>query len=466
MEEWIQKTDDLVWGPWLLALLLGTGIYLTLRLRFLNFRNLKFALGCALGRSEAKRDRRSGAAGKAGKVSSFSSLTTELAATIGTGNIVGVSTAMVLGGPGALFWMVVTSFLGMATKLVESTLAVKYRGCNEKGQTAGGPMYVMEKAFPNKRAGHFLAVCFALFAVLASFGMGNMTQANSIADALYVTFSVPKASSGLVFTVLTILVVLGGIGVIGKVTRLVVPFMGIVYMLGTLAVLLVHWKNIPMAVGGILTAAFSPRAVSGGLFGQVTLSAFQSLRWGVSRGIFSNEAGLGAAGISAAAADTEDYVRQGYISMTGVFLDTAVICTATGLALASSGVLGAVDSTGKPLTGTALTLAAFHRALGDYGEKFIGICIVLFAFATIVGWAYQGERAFEFLMGGRVKYNLLYRFVYGFAAFVGCMCPLQTVWDLSDICNGLMAVPNLICLLALSGPICREIVGYSSAMRK
>lgn len=159
-------------------------------------------------------------------------------------------------------------------------------------------------------------------------------------------------------------------------------------------------------------------------------------------------------------------MRQGYISMTGVFLDTAVICTATGLALASSGVLGAVDSTGKPLTGTALTLAAFHRALGDYGEKFIGICIVLFAFATIVGWAYQGERAFEFLMGGRVKYNLLYRFVYGFAAFVGCMCPLQTVWDLSDICNGLMAVPNLICLLALSGPICREIVGYSSGKGK
>lgn len=460
--EWIQKIDNLVWGPWMLALLLGTGIYLTLRLRFLNVRNLRFALKCALGIEGNNESRGAKAAGKTGKVSSFSSLTTELAATIGTGNIVGVATAMVLGGPGALFWMVVTSIVGMATKLVESTLSVKYRGRNEKGQIAGGPMYVMERAFPNRRAGHLLAVCFALFAVCASFGMGNMTQANSIADALLVTFDVSKAKSGLLFTVLTILVVLGGIGVIGRVTQLVVPFMGIIYMLGTLAVILLHWKNIPMAVGGIFTAAFSPEAVSGGLFGQVTVSAFQSLRWGVSRGIFSNEAGLGAAGISAAAADTEDYIKQGYISMTGVFLDTVVICTATGLALAASGVLGTTDSAGNPLTGTALTLAAFHTALGDYGEKFIGVCIVLFAFATIVGWAYQGERAFEFLMGGRVKYNILYRFLYGFAAFVGCLCPLQLVWDLSDICNGLMAVPNLICVLALSGPICREIAVYRS----
>lgn len=458
--KWIQKIDNLVWGPWLLVLLLGTGIYLTLRLRFLNLRNLKFALKCALGIEGDKGSRGQKGGGKAGKVSSFSSLTTELAATIGTGNIVGVSTAMVLGGPGALFWMVVTSIVGMATKLVESTLSVKYRGRNEKGQTAGGPMYVMENAFPNRRVGHILAVSFALFAVCASFGMGNMTQANSIADALLVTFNVPKAKSGLIFTVLTILVVLGGIGVIGKVTQLVVPFMGIIYMLGTAAVIFLHWRNIPMAIGGIFTAAFSPEAVSGGLFGQVTVSAFQSLRWGVSRGIFSNEAGLGAAGISAAAADTEDYVKQGYISMTGVFLDTVVICTATGLALAASGVLGTTDSAGNPLTGAALTLAAFHTVLGDFGERFIGICIVLFAFATIVGWAYQGERAFEFLMGGRVKYNLLYRFAYGFAAFMGCMCPLQIVWDLSDICNGLMAVPNLICVLILSGQISKEIVGY------
>ncbi len=463
VNEWIEKIDDLVWGPWMLVLLLGTGIYLTIRLRFLNIRRLGFALKCAFGLEDGRREKktgetgRRGKAGKNGRVSSFSSLTTELAATIGTGNILGVSTAMVLGGPGALFWMVAASVTGMATKLVESTLAVKYRGRNEKGQVAGGPMYVMERAFPNRRIGHLLAVSFALFAVCASFGMGNMTQANSIADALLVTFGVPKAKSGLIFTILTILVVLGGIGSIGRVTQFVVPFMGIAYMVGTVAVILFHWRNIPMAIGGIFTAALSPQAVSGGLFGQVTASAFQSLRWGVSRGIFSNEAGLGASGISAAAADTEDYIKQGYISMTGVFLDTVVICTATGLALAASGVLGATDSAGNPLTGTALTLAAFQSALGEFGGQFMGISIVLFAFATIIGWAYQGERAFEFLLGGRVKYNLLYRFLYGLVAFAGCICPLQIVWSLSDICNGLMAVPNLICVLALSGGICKEL---------
>lgn len=464
LEDWIQKIDNLVWGPWLLVLLLGTGIYLTVRLRFLSVRNLKYAMKCVLGsdKDETRNEYELSATenykkNKSGKVSSFSSLTTELAATIGTGNIVGVSTAMVLGGPGALFWMVVSGIFGMATKLVESTLAVKYRGKNEKDQTAGGPMYVMEKAFPNRKIGHFLAVSFAVFAVFASFGMGNMTQANSIADALDVTFRVSKANSGLIFTVLTILVVLGGIGFIGKFTQLLVPLMGIIYMAGTITVILFHWKNIPMAMGGIMTAAFSPKAVSGGLFGHLTTSAMDALRWGISRGIFSNEAGLGAAGISAAAADTDDYIKQGYISMTGVFLDTIVICTATGLALASSGVLGALDESGKPLTGTALTLEAFHTVLGDFGECFIAICIVLFAFATIIAWAYQGERAFEFLMRGKVKYNLFYRLLYGFVAFVGCVCPLQMVWNLSDICNGLMAIPNLICVLVLSEEICKEI---------
>lgn len=472
MSTWIERADELVWGPWMLALLLGTGVYLMLRLKFLPIHNLRYALRCALGiEKDGAKDASGGTVSSRGSVSSrgtvspLSSLTTELAATIGTGNIIGVATAMVLGGPGALFWMVAASVVGMATKLVESTLAVKYRGKNEKGQTAGGPMYVMERAFPRKWAGHILALSFAAFAVFASFGMGNMTQSNSIAEAMAVTFSVPRAKTGLVLTVLTVLVVLGGIGVIGKVTQVVVPFMGILYMAGTMAVILFHWKNLPMAVGGIITAAFCPEAVSGGLFGQVTVTLFQSLRWGVSRGIFSNEAGLGAAGISAAAADTEDYIKQGYISMTGVFLDTIVICTATGLALAVSGVLGETTA-GAPLTGAALTLAAFHTVLGDFGEKFMGICIVLFAFATIVGWAYQGERAFEFLLGGRTRYNLLYRFVYGLVAFVGCMCPLQAVWNFSDICNGLMAVPNLICVLALSGRMCREIRAADTRRRR
>lgn len=485
LEGLITRLDDLVWGPWMLALLLGSGCYLMIRMDFFPIRNLRFALRCALGiegerdadrkRSERSRTGRrdsgtssgkisSGkiSSGKisSGKISSLSSLTTELATTLGIGNIVGVASAMVLGGPGALFWMVVTSVVGMATKLAESMLAVKYRGRNDRGEVAGGPMYTCLNGFPNRRLGKLLGSLFALFAVTASFGMGNMTQSNSIADALWVAFSVPKAKTGLFLTILTVLVVIGGIGVIGKVTQVLVPFMGVFYLCGAFAVILVHWRNVPMAVGGIMTAAFCPQAVSGGIFGSVTVTAFQSLRWGVSRGIFSNEAGLGASGITAAAADTEDYIKQGCISMTGVFLDTVVVCTITGLAFAASGVLGTTDAGGKPLTGTALTLAAFRTALGDWGGSFISVCIALFAFATVIGWAYQGEKAFEFLLGGRTKYNLWYRFAYGLTAFLGCICSLETVWNFSDICNALMAVPNLICVLALSGRACREIRDY------
>lgn len=529
LDQFIAYLDDLVWGPWMLVLLLGSGCYLMLRLDMLPLKNLKFALRCAFGLEEEREagqrgeDLRSSgemppkdsrrqismedsgmlnepsvrktvgensfgkkkrgilssgkrppskrgrafkggkvSSGKvsSGKVSSLASLTTELATTLGIGNIVGVATAMVLGGPGALFWMVATSVIGMATKLVESMLAVKYRGRNDRGEIAGGPMYTCLHGFPNKTAGKVLGFLFALFAVTASFGMGNMTQSNSIADAVWVSFGVPKENTGLLLTIVTILVVLGGIGVIGKVTQILVPFMGVFYLVGALAVIVTHWKNLPGAVAGILTAAFYPEAVSGGIFGSVTVSAFQSLRWGVSRGIFSNEAGLGASGITTAAADTEDYVRQGYISMTGVFLDTAVVCTITGLVFAASGVLGSRDANGNPLTGTALTLAAFRTTLGDWGGSFVSICIVLFAFATIIGWAYQGERAFEFLMGGKSGYNLWYRFAYGLTAFLGCISSLETVWNFSDICNALMAVPNLICVLALSGKACREIRAY------
>ena len=419
MEKWLEQADDLVWGPWLLALLLGTGCFLMVRLRFLPLKNLKYALKCAFGGDKGEN--------RSGGISSFAALTTELATTLGIGNIVGVASAMVLGGPGALFWMVVTSIVGMATKLVESMLAVKYRGKNSAGQIAGGPMYTCLHAFPCKKAGMLLGLIFALFAVMASFGMGNMTQSNSIADALWVAFRIPRPKTGLCVTILTILVVLGGIGVIGKVTQILVPFMGIFYMLGTMAVIVVNWKSLPEAAGGILTAAFCPQAVSGGIFGSITVSAFQSLRWGVSRGIFSNEAGL---------------------------------------AFGVSGVVGATDAAGEPLTGTALTLAAFETALGKWGGAFVSVCIALFAFATVIGWAYQGERAFEFLMGGKTKYNLWYRFAYGLTAFLGCVCPLEAVWTFSDICNGLMAVPNLICVLALSGKACREIREYEKTYEK
>ena len=322
--QFIEYLDDLVWGPWMLALLLGSGCYLMLRLDMLPLKNLKFALRCAFGLDTGQKERDGGTdtrkrfsvgrlsgdgggrisaedgktdrayagtssgknrmgravsgkgkASEGGKVSSLASLTTELATTLGIGNIVGVATAMVLGGPGALFWMVATSFVGMATKLVESMLAVKYRGKNDRGEIAGGPMYTCLHGFPNKTAGRILGFLFALFAVTASFGMGNMTQSNSIADAVWVSFGIPKENTGLLLTIVTILVVLGGIGVIGKVTQILVPFMGVFYLLGALAVIATHWKELPGAVAGILTAAFYPAAVSGGIFGSVTVTAFQ-----------------------------------------------------------------------------------------------------------------------------------------------------------------------------------------------
>ncbi len=450
----LKKLDDLVWGPFLLWGLLGTGIYLMARMAFLPLRNLPWALRCAMGKDERTRT-------KEGEISPFSSLMTELAATIGTGNIVGVATAMILGGPGALVWMILSSLVGLATKLAESTLAVHYRTRNDKGETVGGPMYTLRRAFPWRRAGNWLGKAFAFFAVFASFGMGNMTQANSIATVLEETFQIERPLSGLILTMAVILVVLGGIGTISRVTGVVVPVMAVFYMVGAATVTFVHWRNLPSGLWMIFSMAFSPRAVAGGVGGRLVADMGSALRWGVSRGVFSNEAGLGAAGISAAAAHTQDPVRQGYISMTGVFLDTVVICSVTGLALASSGVLGRTDAGGELLTGTALTVAAFATTFGDWGAVLVSIGIVLFAFATIIGWAYQGEKAFEFLVG-KSGFCILYRFAYGFMSFVGALCALDVVWNFSDICNGLMAIPNLICLLALSGEVTRMVRDYGT----
>lgn len=465
----------------MLFFLLGTGCYLMVRMRFLPLKNLRYALLCTVGMEEKYREKKIERSSKTHEnksvketkktkkinkhqkndnegVSAFSSLTTELAATIGTGNIVGVATALVLGGPGALFWMMISSLIGMATKLVESTLSVKYRSRNDRGEVVGGPMYTMAKAFPNRRVGMTLGVLFSICAVLSSFGMGNMVQSNSIAEAMKVSFDIPQALTGLVVTIATILVVLGGIGMIAKVTQIMVPFMGIFYLMGAIAVIVTHVENLPRGIYDMFVMAFHPAAVAGGIFGHMSISAAEALRWGISRGVFSNEAGLGAAGISAAAANTTDHVKQGYISMTGVFLDTIVICSVTGLAMACSGVVGSVDANGELLTGTALTIAVFQTTFGEYGAGFISICIVLFAFATIIAWAYQGEKAFEFLVK-RSKYCIWYRFFYALIVFVGTVCSLEIVWDFSDICNALMAVPNLICMLVLSD-VCEEIREY------
>lgn len=455
----LQQADRIVWGPWLIFLLLGCGCYLMISLRFLPLRNLLAALGLVFHSKSRK-----GTDGEG--VSSFSALTTELAATIGTGNIVGVATAMVLGGPGALFWMLLSGIIGLSTKLVESTLCVRYRVRDHKGKPVGGPMYVLQNAFPYRRMGRILAVLFAIFAILASFGMGNMTQGNSIAEALAVTFGVGRTATGLVLGILTILVILGGIDKIARVTEYLVPCMAVFYLFGTGMVIFTHLHNLPAGIWQILWGAFCPEAMAGGSIGflcsvgnGIACSGRQAMRYGVSRGVFSNEAGLGAAGISAACADTTDAVRQGYISMTGVFIDTIVICSLTGLAIASSGMLGQRDAQGELLNGTALMIAVFSATFGRVGEWMLTLSIALFAFATIIAWEYQGEKAFEYLMG-RCRRSGWYRVGYGIAAFLGAVCSLEAVWDFSDICNGLMAVPNLLAVVMLSKGICREIRSY------
>ena len=447
----LANIDQFVWGPVMLALMLGTGIYLMLKMRFLPLRNLGYALGCLLKRETGKE--------KKGEISPLASLTTELAATIGTGNIVGVATAMVLGGAGALVWMLLAAFIGFSTKFAESMLSVKYRVQMQNKTIAGGPMYTLKYAFPLKKLGSVLAVLFALFAVFASFGMGNMAQSNSITTALVETFNIPQAKSGLVLSILTILVILGGIQAISKITLYMVPCMALFYIIAAVTVIVVHIEHLPQGLLEIITMAFSPKAAVGGIGGAIVVSMQDAVRYGVSRGVFSNEAGLGAAGISAAAAESASPVRQGYISMTGVFFDTIIICTLTGLAIAASGVLGQKEASGALLTGAPLAIAAFSTVFGDMGGCFVSIGISLFAFATIIAWEYQGERAFEFLTG-RPKFNICYRFVYSLVTFIGAVCALDIVWDFSDIMNAMMAIPNLICVLALSGEVSKDIKEY------
>lgn len=450
----IKRIDDFVWGAPLLLLLIVTSIVLMFRLDSLPLKNLRKAFRMAF-QPETK-------AKEAGRLSSFASLMTELAITLGIGNIVGVVSAMRIGGPGALFWMVVTSFFSLSTKLVESCLSVKYRTTNELGHFAGGPMYTCKRGIKPARLGRILGILFAFFALTASLGMGNMTQSNAISNAFYYACGMDKEKIGLMVSVCTILVVLGGIKWIGNVTKYLIPIVGGLYLLATLVIIVINYRNLPEALSLILFSAFKPKAFSGGIFGTITVSAFQSLRWGVSRGVFSHEAGLGAAGITAATADTEDYIKQGYISMTSVFLDTAVVCTCTGLAFVCSGIMQKHGPASPHINDMDLTLSVFQSVFFRPGGTFIAICIALFAFATMIGWAYQGERVFEFLTGGKTKYNIIYRFIYGIIAFFGCVFPLETIWNMADICNGLMSLPNLICIWLLAPEICKEIKEYKA----
>ena len=454
----ISAIDDFVWGPVMLVLLVGTGIYPTFRMRFLTWRNLGYALKRTLSKEARTKSRGEG------DVSPFSALTTALAATIGTGNIVGVATAMVSGGPGALVWMWISAAFGLTSKFSECMLAIKYREVNEKGEMSGGPMYTMKKGIKNKKLGAVLAWLFAFFAVVASFGIGNMTQGNSISGALKATFNMPTWLSGIIITVFALLIIVGGIKSISKVSSVVVPVMAIFYVICGLIVIIGNISNLPAGLAMIFKMAFSVKAVGGGMCGTIVASMMNAMRYGVARGVFSNEAGMGSAAITAAAATTDNPVRQGYINMTGTFWDTIVVCTITGLAIASSGVLGMKDAAGDYLTGSDITIAAFKTVLGTGGGWLVTIGITLFAFSTILGWEYHGEKAFEYLLGTH-RFNMVYRVIFSLVAYIGCTQTLSLVWNFSDIANALMAIPNLICMLLLSGEIASDIKKFQPEIK-
>ena len=464
LSEILTKVDDFVWGPVMLVLLVGTGIFLTFRLGFRTWRNLGYAIKSTLSKEARSKDRGEG------DVSPFSALTTALAATIGTGNIVGVATAMVAGGPGALVWMWISAAFGLTSKFSECMLAIKYREVNESGEMSGGPMYTMKKAFKNKKVGATLGWLFAFFAVIASFGIGNLTQANSISESVKSTFHVSPVITGIIITVLALLIIVGGIKKISKVSSIVVPFMAIFYIIAGIIVIIGNIQNLPAGVAMIFKMAFSTEAVGGGLCGTITASMMNAMHYGVARGVFSNEAGMGSAAITAAAATTDHPVRQGYINMTGTFWDTIVVCTITGLCIASSGVLGTTDpsfvTASNPegfVTGASLTILACKSVLGEAGGILVTIGIVLFAFSTILGWEYHGEKAFEYILK-TPKYNMIYRIIFSLIAYVGATTTLEIVWSFSDIANALMAIPNLICLLALSGEIAKDVKDFQKIL--
>ncbi len=438
--------NNFVWGPVMLALLVGTGIFLTVRLKFLPWRNLFYAVGMIF---RQKRQHE-------GDISPFQSLMTALSATVGTGNIVGVATAMVLGGPGALVWMWISAAFGLATKYGESVLAVKYRETNSVGEMAGGPMYAMKHGISNKYIGRGMAALFAFFVVCSSFGIGNMTQANSISAALYSSYGVPDWLTGAIVMVLALCVLVRGIHSIGKVSSVIVPAMAAFYFVAAGIVIIVNFAAVPAGIAEMFRMAFSVDSVAGGIGGSIVASMLTAMRWGVARGVFSNEAGLGSAPIAAAAARTDHASRQGYVNMTGTFFDTMIVCMLTGLVIASSGMLGTADpETGKLISGAQLTILAFSTVFGEYGKMIVSISLALFAFSTILGWEYYGEKALEYLVKNR-KVIMSYRVLFALITFVGATTTLEIVWNFSDTMNGLMAIPNLICLLWLSNDIARE----------
>ncbi|MBN7792385.1 sodium:alanine symporter family protein [Microbacterium esteraromaticum] len=449
IEGFLGWLSGVIWGPWvLIPLLLGTGLYLTIRLGGIQFLRLGAALRLGLF---TRRD-----PGADGDISQFQALTTALAATVGTGNIVGVATAIGIGGPGALFWMWITGLVGMASKYSESFLGVRFRTTDSAGEKNGGPQYYLERGIPNG-FGKFLAIFFAVAAVIASFGIGNMTQGNSISANLENSFSVPTWVTGLALTIFALLVLVGGIKSIGRVTAGLVPVMIIFYVLGALYILIANISGVPAAFAQIFTDAFTGTSAVGGFAGSAIIIAVQ---FGVARGIFSNESGMGSAAIAAAAAKTSHPVRQGLVSMTQTFIDTIIVVTFTGLVIITTGVWNMTDpETGEQMSPALMTGEAFSHGLpGEWGHYIVTVGLVLFASSTILGWSYYGERSIERLLGRRAV--IPFRIIFSLVVFIGCTVQLGVVWAFSDVMNGLMALPNLIGLLVLSGLVARETKKY------
>lgn len=436
LQQIMETLSGLVWGPYMLVLIVGTGVFLTLRLIFWQFRMLPLAFRQVFGKHPEHQKQN-------GDISQFASLMTALSATIGTGNIAGVATACVLGGPGAVFWMWMTALFGMATKYGEGVLAVKYRIKNEKGEMSGGPMYYIERGLGAKWK--WLAVLFALFGTLASFGIGSSVQSNTVALAVENSLGISTIFTGIVITVLSALVILGGIKSISKASSVIVPIMAVSYVLGGLVIILNNLELVIPALKMIVTYAFTGEAAAGGAIGA-------AIRYGVARGVFSNEAGMGSAPIAAAAAQTDHPARQGLVSMTGTFLDTIIVCSITGIVLVM-GFIMAGQSFGEQ-TGAVLTISVFDQLLPGVGGWIVTFGIIFFAYSTILGWSYYGEKCCTYLFGE--KSVLFYRLIYIASIFIGCVVTLDLVWLFADTFNGLMAAPNCLALLLLSGVIVKE----------
>ncbi len=434
----LSAVDSVLWGPPLIILLVGTGIFLTIRLKLLQVLRLPLALRLIF---KAKNQGR-------GDVSSFKALCVALAATVGTGNIVGVATAVKVGGPGAIFWMWIAAFFGMATKYAEGLLAVKYRSVDANGEIAGGPMFYIRNGLGEKWKP--LAVFFAIACILVAFlGIGTFPQVNAIVDSMAITFAFPRVATDVILTVFIAAVTIGGLQSISKVASKLIPFMALFYIAISLGLIVLFIDRLPSAITLILDGAFTSTAAAGGFAGSTIMIAMQN---GIARGVFSNESGLGSAPIAAAAAKTKWPAEQGLISMTGTFIDTIIICTMTGLALVLTGVWQG------DAAGAAMTTAAFASTYGSVGSQLLTISLILFAFTTILGWNYYGERAVIYLTG--TKGVLPYRLIFIVLIASGAFLKLEAIWVLADIVNGLMAIPNLIALIALSGVVVAETNRY------